>query len=151
MLPRNYKKIIMAKKMDITFQIKGVELLEFELIPLKKALKPQTVFHYDISLQHKINKENKLVFVVVRVNILLEDKKTIAGKTGVNSVFSVANFDDIIIEEENNKFKFPDETIDILNSISISTTRGVMAANFRGTFLHNAILPVVDPKNLKEE
>jgi len=141
----------MEKKIDITFQIKGVELLEFELIPPKEALKPQTVFHYNISLEHKINKENKLAFVMVRVNILLEDKKTLTGRTGVSCVFSVENFDEIIIEEENSKIRFPDEIIEILNSISISTTRGVMAATFKGTFLHNAILPVVDPKSLKKE
>lgn len=138
----------MEKKTDIAFQIKGVELLEFELVSPKEALKPQTVFHYNISLEHKINKENKLAFVMVRVYILLENKKTMVGKTGVSCIFSVENFDEIIIEEVNNKIRFPDEIIEILNSISISTTRGVMAANFKGTFLHNAILPVVDSKSL---
>ncbi|MCF8381846.1 MAG: hypothetical protein K9H49_19915 [Bacteroidales bacterium] len=141
----------MEKKIDIAFQIKGVELLEFELVPPKEALKPQTVFHYNISLEHKINKENKLAFVMVRVFIMLEDKKTILGKTGVRCIYSVANFDEIIIEEVNNKIIFPNEIIEILNNISISTTRGVMVANFKGTFLHNAILPVVDSKSLKKE
>ena len=40
--------------------------------------------------------------------------------------------------------------ISTLNSISISTTRGMMFSAFRGTFLHNAILPLIDPA-FKEE
>ncbi len=136
----------MTKKIELTFQIKGVELLEFELTPPLKALKPHTVFHYNVSLEHKVNKENKLVFVTVRVNIMLEDKKTLAGKTGVSCIFSVTNFDEIV-KYENDNIKFSDNIIEILNSISISTARGVMATNFRGTYLHNAVLPLVDPKS----
>jgi hypothetical protein len=37
----------------------------------------------------------------------------------------------------------------MLNRISISTTRGAMFSTFKGTFLHAAILPIVDPKNFK--
>ena len=36
-----------------------------------------------------------------------------------------------------------------LNSISLSTLRGAMFNHFKGTFLHEAILPVIDPGSFK--
>lgn len=40
--------------------------------------------------------------------------------------------------------KLPKKAFDTLNDIAISTVRGLMFSSFRGTFLHNAILPIVD-------
>ena len=54
-----------------------------------------------------------------------------------------------IIEEKN--FKLTEELKDVLNSISISTTRGVMFSTFKGTYLHNALLPVVDARQMVNE
>ncbi len=42
----------------------------------------------------------------------------------------------------------PDSLSEILNSVSISTTRGVMHSTLKGTFLNNAILPIIDTKAL---
>jgi hypothetical protein len=43
----------------------------------------------------------------------------------------------------------PSGIIDLLNSVSVSTVRGMMFSAFKGTFLHNAVLPVIDPKTFK--
>jgi uncharacterized protein YbbC (DUF1343 family) len=37
----------------------------------------------------------------------------------------------------------------MLNSISLSTTRGAMFSTFKGTFLHGAVLPIIDPKQFQ--
>ncbi len=34
-----------------------------------------------------------------------------------------------------------------MNSISISTLRGIMFSTLKGAYLRNAILPVIDPKS----
>jgi len=41
--------------------------------------------------------------------------------------------------------ELPEPLATTLNSVSISTTRGLMFAIFRGSFLRKAVLPVVDP------
>jgi hypothetical protein len=38
-----------------------------------------------------------------------------------------------------------------LNSISISTTRGVMFSELKGTILHHAFLPIIDVKALQKQ
>jgi hypothetical protein len=46
-----------------------------------------------------------------------------------------------------NEVKLPSDIIIAMNSISISTIRGIMFSTFKGTYLHNAFLPVIDPKS----
>lgn len=71
------------------------------------------------------------------------------GSIKVGVIFEIANFDDYI-DEMNKKLTLPDVIFLTFNSIGISTTRGVMFSQFKGTFLHNAFLPVIDPKQLSD-
>ncbi|HAF27917.1 MAG TPA: hypothetical protein DCG75_02615 [Bacteroidales bacterium] len=139
------------KKFKIEYQIKGVEILDFGLKHSQEPVLPSTVYHFNINVQHKINPEMKLVFVIVSVNVMHEDKKTLLGNINASCIFHIANFDDLKSKKDDKSIVFPQETIDMFNSIAISTTRGLMFNCFRGTFLHNAILPIVDPKGFKQE
>lgn len=49
-------------------------------------------------------------------------------------------------DKETNSVFLPEPLILTLNSISISTLRGIIYSEFRGTFLQNATLPIIDPK-----
>ena len=48
-------------------------------------------------------------------------------------------------------FELPDGLADILNSVALSTARGIMFSEFKGTLLHHAFLPIVDVKSLNRE
>jgi len=140
-----------APKKNIEFQIKGIEILEFELKSQQIQLPAAPIFHFNINVEHKINPESKLVFVIVEVNVLNEDKQTLLGNVRVSNIFHVVNFDELRGDKTDKSVSFPKEIIDTFNSIAISTTRGVMFTCFKGTFLHNAVLPVIDPKGFKQE
>ena len=47
--------------------------------------------------------------------------------------------------------ELPTDIIVTINSISISTIRGIMFSTFKGTYLHNAFLPIIDPKSFNSE
>jgi hypothetical protein len=64
----------------------------------------------------------------------------------VSFIFEIPDLKEYV-DPKNNIPKLPEEFLTTINSISISTVRGVMFSQFKGTFLHNAILPVVDPKS----
>ena len=142
---------VKEQKKNMEFQVRGIEILDIELKNPEIQLPTEPVFHYNINVLHKINPENKLVFVIVEVNVLNEDKQTLLGKIRVSNVFHVVNFDEFKGDKTDSTVSFPKEIIDVFNSIAISTTRGVMFTSFRGTFLHNAVLPVIDPKGFKQE
>ena len=82
--------------------------------------------------------------------ILHEDKKTILAKIRVSFVYEFNSFEGFTTGSPG-VYNFPQEFMVAINSISISTLRGIMFSLFRGTFLHKAVLPVVDPKSFTLE
>jgi hypothetical protein len=103
-----------------------------------------TSFNYNINIESRADAANKLVFVIVHVQIKNDNQTNILGALSVSCVFEIENFEEMIKTEPDGKLNIPQPLIDTLNSISISTTRGIMFSTFKGTFLHNAILPVIE-------
>lgn len=124
----------------------GIELLDFCLNYPKQQMPAQMVFNFDIKLEHKIPADNNLIAVVVTVDIKDESRTKDLGSLMASCIYDVPDIKDYL----DNKLKvpkFPDLFIRTVNSITISTVRGLMFSQFRGTFLQNALLPVIDPKS----
>ena len=136
------------QKRTVSYKISAVELLNLELKHPQQDNIDFNTFNFDLKLQHRVNSEKKLVFVVTSINILNSDKSIQVGMVQTSCIFEVENIDNLIDSENN--IKFPDTFLDEVNSMAISTTRGIMYSEFKGTFLHKAILPVFKAENLKK-
>lgn len=137
----------MAKKeqqIDINLQIIAIETLNFSLLPCEDSLMPLSTFHFNINLQQKYILEKELVFVIPQVDIMHENNKTQLGTIKINCIFNVKELSNFC-DKKTKKVSLTPQIVNILNSIAISTCRGVMASHFKGTILHNAILPLMDP------
>lgn len=142
------KEKITKQKHDIRFKLKGLELLNVTMNQPEKPLPEPVTFHFKINLEQKINFEKKLVFVVTSIMVSHEkDKESKLGSITTSCIFEVTNLDEFV--NLKNQVSFTDETLLSLNEISISTTRGILFSQFRGTFLHQAFLPNIDVKSLK--
>lgn len=143
------KKIEPFKSRNIEIQLKGIELLGInQHIPNSGTINPRN-FKFNINIETKVDALNKLLFAIVHVEILTEDQSLALGAISVSCIFELKNFDELIKTETSGKIALPQQLVDIINSISISTTRGVMFASFKGTPLHNAFLPIIEPKPCK--
>jgi len=143
----------MAKKdnkprMPLNFQLKGVELLEACLNQPRQPIADLKVFQFDIKLEHKISVETKIVAVVIFVDLYNEQRDVKLGSISASCIFELVNLPDFIDTKKNN-IDLPEEFLTAINSISISTARGIMFNQFRGTFLHHAFLPLVDPQSFE--
>jgi hypothetical protein len=105
-----------------------------------------TAFNFSIRIESKADAANKLVFVIVHVDIKTEDLSLVLGSLSLSCIYEIADFDALIKMDAGGNLVMPKSLIETLNSDSISTTRGVMFSTFRGTFLHGAVLPLVDVK-----
>ena len=134
---------------DFTFdlQLKSIELLKASISLPSVPDVSLNNFNFNISLESKADATNKFVFVIVSVEIRSEDQNHILGSLAVSCIYSLVNFDEVVKIEADGKLDIPQPLVEILNSISISTARGVMFSTFKGTFLHNAFLPIVDPRS----
>jgi hypothetical protein len=130
-------------------QLKAIELLNGSInLPSVPNIQ-LTNFNFNISLESKADRENKLVFVIVSIEIRNEDQTNILGSLSISCIYNVGNFEEVIIIDPAGNLHIPQPLIEILNSISISTARGVLFSTFKGTFLHNAFLPIIDPKSFQ--
>jgi hypothetical protein len=130
----------------VTFKFKGIELLEFKLNKAKQPLLVENIFNYNINLEQHLNPENRLGIIVVNVDIIHVDGEEKLASMAASCIFEIENFQEFLSEDSKQVF-LPDTILTTFNSISISTVRGLLFAQLRGTYLHNAILPIVDPKS----
>jgi hypothetical protein len=132
-----------TKKNDaISFQITNVQVLDFSLTALPKALPPASKFQFDLSLAHQIDAANNTITVICRVLILNEIKDTQYAALSSACVFSVQNLSDFWNKKSGHSL--PNDFIIQLNAISLSTTRGLISAQFKGTYLQNIVLPLIN-------
>ncbi|MBL0055351.1 MAG: hypothetical protein IPP31_03995 [Chitinophagaceae bacterium] len=141
---------IIDKDLKVDLQLKAIELLKGTInLPFETGVS-FTSFSFNINIESKADAGNKLIFVIVDIEIKSENHKLILGSCG-SCIYSVHNFDEVITTETDGKIVIPKALVEILNSISLSTTRGIMFSTFKGTFLHNAFLPIVDPRTFVAE
>ena len=129
---------------SVNFQIKAIELIESCIIPPVNPLAAETLFNFDLNLEHRINPEDDVLVVVCSVSVFNENREEQLGKLKSGGVYVLKNLKQFL-NPETKALELPEPLATALNSVSISTTRGLMYSMFLGTFLHNAVLPVVDP------
>lgn len=137
------------KEFTVDLQLKSIELLRSLINLPVKAEMPLTSFNFNINLESRADASNKVLFVIVSVDIRSEDQSHILGSLSASCIYGISNFDEVVKFDTNGKLEIHQGLAEIVNSISISTIRGMMYSAFKGTFLHNAFLPIVDPRSFK--
>lgn len=138
------------KDFTVDLQLKSIELLKGSISLPSVPEVSLNNFNFNISLESKADATNKILFVIVSVEIRSEDQNHVLGSLAVSCIYSIVNFDEVVKIEADGKLDIPQPLVEILNLISISTTRGVMFSTYKGTFLHNAFLPIVDPRSFQQ-
>lgn len=137
------------KDFNVEMKIHAIEILNGSLnLPANPGI-PATNFNFNIGVESRVNAVNKHVFVIVHVEIKNDDHSIVLGALSVSCIFEIVNFEEVIKIENDGKVNIPQPLIETLNMISISTTRGVMFSTFKGTFLHGAVLPIIDPSQFQ--
>lgn len=136
------------KKSKVNYRLKTIEIIEEKLECPATPDSQIKHFHFKINIGHKIVKEKKSIIVLVEVLISPREGEKQFGSIKVANIFEIENLDSFNVNKTNS-FKFSPEFETEINSISISTIRGIMYTRFGGTFLNKAILPIISPKDLK--
>ncbi|HEY6082285.1 MAG TPA: hypothetical protein VIU45_02435 [Chitinophagaceae bacterium] len=139
-----------AEKTNIAFGLKGIEIIQSVLNPLPKPGLNEEGFIFNIQVEQKIDAANKLIHAIVHIHVLSNEVESELASLSTLCVFHVENLDEVL-KKENEKMQLPDHFINTLSSIAISTSRGIIFTLFRGTYLHRAILPIIDPAQLKPQ
>jgi hypothetical protein len=103
-------------------------------------------FHFNINLDTKADGAQKLLVVIVQVEVRSEDQQHLLGALVVSNIFEVTNFEQVITADFSGNLNVPQALTELLAVQAVATIRGVMFATFKGTFLHNAVLPLIDTR-----
>ena len=133
---------------EIKFQLAGIDILEVNLKNPEAALPVPRKYNFETKIKTAINPAQKQIHVIPDVTVIYDEDKSVHASIKVNFIFEIDNFADF---KSGKDFDFPDQFIVTMVSISISTLRGIMYSQFRGTFLNNTILPIIDPKSFVKE
>lgn len=130
----------------VKYRLKAIEILDEKLESHPDSMGDIKNFNFKINVEQKINNEKKLVISAVEVFITSDNESMHLGSIKVGCIFEVENIE-LFYNTKTTKVSFPKEFDTTLIAISLSTARGVMFSQFKGTFLHNAVLPVIDMKS----
>lgn len=132
-------------------QIKAIDIIEYTIKLPQQDVGSPTLFNFNVGVETRMNPAEQAVLVLVNIDVTTPDQKLILASIKTGCQFWVSNFEEIIkIKAEEAPF-IPQTLLEVINSISISTTRGILYGQFKGTFLHSAILPILDPKSFKQQ
>lgn len=132
------------KPIEIKFAFKGIEVLQSLFNPLPNPELKSEDFLFNLQLEQKIDRPNKSIQVLVKVEIRANQiNEQLASLTTV-SLFYIDNFEEIP-NTADGMLVLPEIFSQTLTTLSISTTRGILFTFLKGTYLHYVILPIVDP------
>jgi len=138
------------KQEAIDFGLNNIELLGVNLNHPNEPIQ-NTNFQFEINSQQKFHPKEKTLVVEIRIDVSHKEiEQEVLGSISVACIFEL-NVNNQDIDYENKQVSLPDEIFVTINSISISTARGIMFSEFKGTFLDQAHLPVVDPRTISEK
>jgi hypothetical protein len=132
----------------------GIEIASKNMLPRPmESMTPPTTFHHDITAISQVNPQIKLVLVTVNITIREDGKDYGCFSISVICAFEIENFDVIIKKLSEGQYHIPPDIDAMLKSVSVSTARGIIYSELRGTFLFGAILPIVifTPDQVKQQ
>lgn len=138
------------KQENIEFKLVNIEILESEMKAPKESLPKNIIFSFNIAIEQRLNIEKELIFVICDITTFPQNKpEQKLGKFRSSCIFKVNDLSKYITEDK--KINLSENFILTLNTVSISTTRGLMFSLFKGTFLQGAILPLFDNNQFKKK
>ncbi len=133
---------------QLMIRMKGVELVKSKINaqPANFAAKE---FQFTVNVENRLEPVQKVAIIVTSVEVRSDNKPEIHASISTACIYGVDNFDEVFKKVSEDKFDTPDQIMFTLISISLSTLRGILYEQFRGTYLHQAYLPIMDPKLFK--
>ena len=125
------------------YRIVALDVLEANLIAPTQNLPKEIIFQFDVNLEHRWNTDDEILIVVTNISIYTNGKENVLAKFKTNTVYKIEGLSNHV-DAANKKLNLPTDFILDLNETAISTTRGSLFAFLKRTYLHNAILPIIN-------
>ena len=140
----------MPDQINISFRIKNISTLEFSIknIPELETV-DKSLIQFQIFPATFIDKNNNVIGIDTVVDIFVDQEKQKRVCELITRItYEVVNLSDFI-DSVDNSIKIPDPIMHTFLSISLSTTRGILASKTEGTLLRDVFIPILNPAGFK--
>lgn len=131
------------------FRIVNIDIFR-KLVEPKPSDLNELNFTFDIATESGVLKEQELVLSFVKTDIREGNNLQIFATFTIVCIFQILSFADNVTLSKDGLYILNEELEKYLKSVAISTSRGVIWSELRGTYLHNAVMPVIDISTLKK-
>lgn len=140
------------KNIQMEFQIKGIFVSEFNVKICEEFIKADNELNgsfsnytFEVSCINNAIVPESLVDIKVIVKVFLDEgKKILLGNLVLSNLFWVNNLVSFV-NKETKTYSLPEQFEASLIGISLSHSRAILLAKCAGTFLQNAVLPIMNP------
>jgi hypothetical protein len=148
------KKKISASEKTISYRIKGFLIRRFALVEpgydIRNEFNPEKLkFGIKIELSHNIKNSTIIINLSILIQYEIISKDVLLLELVFQSEFEFQNIEQFVKSEEND-LNIPDDLLTSLVSLTYSSARGIIFAKTQGSFLNQFLLPIIDPKELKD-
>lgn len=127
---------------QIEFRFTGIHTMSKSLTALQPGA--TTVgFNFEVKVETRVQAEGGSVIIVVMVKIKNDTKETVLAAYEIWCVFQILDFDNKIIKNSEGLHIIPEVLQKTFLPVSISTVRGIINCDLQGSYLQNAIMPVI--------
>lgn len=125
------------------YRIIAAEVISFDILPKVGILFQAALLDYDIEQEQKLNVEKHLLIFNNTVTIRVKETEEQLVTMKAVIIFEIHNFEKVVMLPEPNQFTLPREMNNSMSRIAIGVTRGMLAGKLKGTYIPNAILPLL--------
>jgi len=141
----------MKESQEITFSIKGILVTKFSL-DLKDELIKQQIqkpefneYSFEVNVVNQgYIKENILISMINMKVFLDKEKNTELGNISISNIFEINDLKNFL-DQDKNILNLPNSFEASIIGISLSHTRAIFVTKCAGTFLQNAVMPILNP------
>jgi hypothetical protein len=120
-----------------------IELLEKFLLRRAEDGFTGTNFQFDIKAETRVSAEQRWIIVLADLTVKEIGKEQVLARLGMACAFELENFDDVLIKQAENNYIVPPDLEMLTKTVAISTARGILFSELRGTYLAGAVLPML--------
>jgi hypothetical protein len=127
---------------NYTLRLHGLEIIEKSYFAIAPPPENQE-FNFDFNAKAGVDPDRKLVIILIELSVRKIDDQNVLSKLTTATAFEMPNLEQDLIKQENGQYGVPPELDTMFKSIALSTARGILFSELRGTPLHRAILPLI--------
>ena len=137
---------------NFSYKIDNIELTEF-IFRTHGVIEKNSKFdvHFDIKVNNRISSVNSLIIQNIIIDIFMTNSNEHLAGISLFIGFKIDDFEkNIKFDKKTSLYDIISELESLITNISLGTCRGILYSRLQGTYLSNAILPVLSNTLIKK-